>query len=293
MADIDVLYSTQFTSSLLLLSQQKTSLFEPTVSGGSYRGEKAQVVDHVGETEAIERTTRNADTPLIDVPYDTRWVQGTTFDWATLVDTDDRLKMLVDPTSALPMAARAALNRKKDDKIVAAFDGIAKAGKEANVSVAFPASQEIPTTIGGNSGMNFGKLLGGFEILLGNDVDLDGESMWCALGPKQYLELFPADGGMLTSTDFVTMKPVETGRLGRILNMQFVVSTRLPKSGSARKCFAYCESGMHLGVWANQDGKIEQRSDKNYAWQVWATETVGATRVEEKKVVRILCDEAA
>ncbi|MCB1883684.1 MAG: hypothetical protein KDG89_06775 [Geminicoccaceae bacterium] len=289
--DIATLYSTQFTSSLQLLSQQKLSRFEATVSHGTYAGEKAQVVDHLGETQAVERTTRNADTPLIEVPYDTRFVQGSTFDWATLVDTDDKLKILADPVSSLPMACRAALNRVKDDKLIAAFDGLAKAGKDGNALVAFPSTQEVLAATGSGNGMNFQKLLGAFEIFLKNDVDLDGESLWCALSPKQYLELFPADAGLLTSGDFVTMKPVETGRLGRVLNMQFIVSTRLVKVGNERKCFAYCESGMHLGTWKGQEGRVEQRADKNYAWQVWGSETTGATRVEEKKVVRILCDE--
>lgn len=288
--DIETLYSTQFTSSLQLLSQQKMSRFEMAVSTGSYTGEKAQVVDHIHPTEATERVTRNADTPLIEVAYDTRYVVGSTYDWATLVDTEDRLKLLADPVSSLPLACRAALNRRKDDKIISAFDGQARTGKDGTTLVSFPSSQEIANTVGDTSGMNFDKLLGAFELFLDNEVELDDGECYVALGPKQYLELFPSAN--LTSTDFVTTKPVETGRLGRILNMQFIVSTRLQTSGNDRKCFAFTRAGMHLGTWAGQQGRVEQRSDKNYAWQVWGSETCGATRLEETHVVRILCDES-
>ena len=37
--------------------------------------------------------------------------------------------------------------------------------------------------------------------------------------------------------------------------------------------------------------KIDERSDKSYATQVYYCQTLGATRMEEAKVVEIACNE--
>jgi hypothetical protein len=46
---------------------------------------------------------------------------------------------------------------------------------------------------------------------------------------------------------------------------------------------------MHLGVWNDVETSIDRRPDKRNAVQVYCTETVGATRIEEKRVVQIVC----
>jgi hypothetical protein len=39
--------------------------------------------------------------------------------------------------------------------------------------------------------------------------------------------------------------------------------------------------------------RIDERSDKGYATQVYYCMSIGATRMEEEKVVQIDCDESA
>ncbi len=39
--------------------------------------------------------------------------------------------------------------------------------------------------------------------------------------------------------------------------------------------------------------RIDERADKSYSTQVYYCATFGATRMEEEKVVQILCDESA
>jgi len=47
-----------------------------------------------------------------------------------------------------------------------------------------------------------------------------------------------------------------------------------------------------MGILMDLEAKIDQRSDKNYAWQIWMRMFMGATRVEDEQVVEILCTEA-
>ena len=52
----------------------------------------------------------------------------------------------------------------------------------------------------------------------------------------------------------------------------------------------YVKSGMHFGMWNDIKTDISQRNDlQNIPWQVYVTLTGGATRIEEKKVVQIIC----
>jgi len=48
---------------------------------------------------------------------------------------------------------------------------------------------------------------------------------------------------------------------------------------------------MQLAISNEAEGRVTERSDKNYAWQVYLRICLGATRLEEARVVSILCSE--
>jgi hypothetical protein len=41
------------------------------------------------------------------------------------------------------------------------------------------------------------------------------------------------------------------------------------------------------------EGRVDERADKNYAWQVYMRMCLGSTRLEEARIVQIACVEAA
>ena len=47
------------------------------------------------------------------------------------------------------------------------------------------------------------------------------------------------------------------------------------------------KSGMHLTVWNDITTKISEREDKSYATQVYLKTTIGSTRLELGKVIKI------
>jgi len=46
-----------------------------------------------------------------------------------------------------------------------------------------------------------------------------------------------------------------------------------------------------MAIGQNPVGKIDKRPDKNYSTQVFYSQSIGATRMEEVKVVELLCQE--
>ena len=70
------------------------------------------------------------------------------------------------------------------------------------------------------------------------------------------------------------------------------MTNRLAKSGDNRTCFAWAEDGLALAIGKDVNARIDERADKGYATQVYYCMSVGATRMEEEKIVQILCDES-
>jgi len=53
----------------------------------------------------------------------------------------------------------------------------------------------------------------------------------------------------------------------------------------------WAKSGMHLGVWGDIQTSISQRHDlQGEPWQAYVKMTMGATRLEEDKIVKILAN---
>ena len=70
---ITVAFSQQFSTNVMLLSQQKGSLLRRAVSEESVTGEKA-FFDQIGSAVAQKRPSRHQDTQLSDTPHSRRMV---------------------------------------------------------------------------------------------------------------------------------------------------------------------------------------------------------------------------
>lgn len=87
-------------------------------------------------------------------------------------------------------------------------------------------------------------------------------------------------------------KALVQGDINTFLGFEFITSNRLNVDGSShRKVFAWAEDGIKLAVGKDLKTEIGQRADKSYSHQVYVCASFGATRMEEEKVVQILCSE--
>jgi len=283
---ITTAFSQQFSSNVALLSQQRGSVLRGAVREESVTGEKA-FFDQVGSVAAVKRTSRHGDTPLVETPHSRRQVTMETYEWADLIDDADKVRMLIDPTSTYAMAAAAAMGRAIDDEIIAAATGTAKTGKSGSTSTSLPASQQIAA---GSADLTIAKLLSAKEILDGNDVD-PSIPRHIVCGPAQISALLNTTE--VKSSDFNTVKALARGELNSFLGFTFHMSNRLSVASNIRTCFAWAQDGLMLAVGKDVMSRIEERADKSYSTQVYYCQTMGSTRMEEDKVVQILCDESA
>jgi hypothetical protein len=283
---ITTAFVNQFSANIQMLSQQMGSLLRNAVDVETVTGEKA-FFDQVGSAAAVQRTSRHADTPLIDTPHSRRMVTMSDYEYADLIDDQDKVRLLVDPTSTYSRAAAAAMGRAMDDVIISAALGTALTGKDGGTSTAFAtATNQIAA---GATGLTLAKLIQAKEILDAGDVD-PSIPRYIAVSPKQISNLL--NSTTVTSSDFNTVKALAMGEINSFVGFNFIVTNRLGVDGSAaRRVIAFAMDGIKLAIGREPTARIDERADKSYATQIYYAMTLGATRMEEKKVVEVLCAE--
>lgn len=279
-----------YKATIEALLQQKGSKLEAAVTSDSYTGKGGRVVDQIGAVVARKKSTRHGDTPLISTPHDSRWVYPNDYEWADLVDDVDKLRMISDPTSAYAQNGASALNRAKDDEIIASFHGDAKTGEDGSTTTVFPAAQVVAVGVGagGPTGLNVAKLRAAKKILMANEVDIDADMLFVTISADEHDEMLAE--AQAISRDYNDKPVLVEGKITAFMGFNFIHTERLKLDGTGyRRLAAWAKSGMHLGKWNDINTKISERADKSHSTQVYLSGTFGATRLEEGKVVEIKC----
>jgi hypothetical protein len=280
---ISTAFVQQYNTNVVHLLQQKGSKLRDSVMTSSATGKAAKVVEQVGAVTAVKRTTRHADTPLISTPHDARWVFPVDYEWADLIDDQDKVRMLIDPQSPYAVNGAYALGRAIDDEILGAFFATSKTGENGTTDETFTGQQ---VAADGSDALTIAQLLEGKRILMENEVDLDNDQIFMAVTAEQHEDLL----GMtqIQTIDSNATKVLVDGRVRSFLGINFITIERIPGEADPYPLPMWAKSGMHLCVWNDITTKISERADKSHATQVYCKTTVGATRVELGKVVRIL-----
>ena len=288
-SNITTSFVEQYSSNVTLLSQAMSSKLRGAVDEESIVGKNA-FFEQIDSTAAVLRTSRHGDTPQIDTPHSRRRVSLSDYEWADLIDDQDKVRALVDPTSAYAKNAAAAMNRAMDDVIITAFNASASTGVAGGTSTALPSTQKFATS-NQSDGLTIAKLLSAKKILDNNDID-PSRKRFIVCGPQQVADLLAVT--QVTSSDFNTVKALAQGDINSFLGFEFIMSTRLSFDATNtddRLIFAYTEDAIKLAIGSDIKAQISERADKSYSTQVYYAMSLGAVRMEEKAVVQIPCNE--
>jgi hypothetical protein len=293
-------YYVEFSRNIDFLLQQKNSRLGEWVRSGTHSGKQASPVDQIGAAEMTDITGRLEPITRTDLPAERRWVFPTSSDIAIHIDTFDQLKLLTDPKSAYVQTAHMAGNRRKDRHIIAGAFADAKTGESGTGTESFGTAltsaggQNVSVGVGGAaSNMNVAKLKEGKRRLMQANVDLEAESIKCAVTSKEHDALL--NEIQVISTDFNDKPVLVDGRVTRFLGIDFKHTELLQTgtddaAGTSNMIPLWVPSGMYYGTWQSQITDISQRKDlKGLPWQAYVMMTGGATRLELQRVVRIWC----
>lgn len=297
----------QFTGNVQYLAQQADTRLESRVVVDQITGESA-FMEQVAPSAAVKITARHSDSPVMNTQHLRRRLAPYDYGWGDLVDNLDKVKLLIDPTSTYARTAAMAMNRAKDDEIINAFFGFAYTGHAGGTQLTWPNgnSESAPTapagtqisvsswTYGngtGNSGLTISKLIEAMVALDAAEGD-ENEPRYCAIKAVQK--------GNLLSTTEATLKeygvakedlaPLRDGKIAMILGFELIHSERLLLNGSSQyRIPAWRKSAMGLGINKDISGRMAERPDKRFSMYVYTDMSIGATRLEEPKLVEIVC----
>ena len=216
----------QYKGNVEHLVQQKGSRLRDCVSVESVTGKNA-FFEQIGSTAAQVRTSRHSDTPRMDTPHSRRRVSLADYDWSDLIDNEDRVRMLIDPTGPYAKAAAMAMGRAMDDVIIAAADGTAFTGVSGGTSTTYDADMTVDVQVGispaADTGLNVGKLRAAKQLLDANEAE-DGDRVM-VINAKQLQNLLAETE--VTSSDFAAIKALVHGEVDTFLGFDFKRTERI------------------------------------------------------------------
>ena len=279
----------QYNNTIYLLAQQMDTRLRAAVLVDTNWTGNAKFYDQYNADAMQELIGRYADTPLQLPDFRRRMVSPRYFVSATLEDPKDALQMIVDPKSTMMQAKVAAGNRTTDDLIISAMGGTAYTGQTGATPVSFTAANQIAYNYSTNTGMSKQKVIHAKRLLDAAEVEKTDRYMVHAAAQLEDL----LNTTEVTSSDYNVVKALVQGEISTWVGFSWIHSERLlTDSSSHRLCYAWQRWALQLAIQKDIEGRIDERADKNYAWQVYLRLCMGATRLEESRIVQIACVES-
>lgn len=314
---VSTAFVNQYSDSIKILAHQQHSVFENLVTVGDCQGEY-KYFDYIGPVTFGTRSAANEASTFTDVAHTKRVVSFTDYYINFYKDSVvDLQRMNVDPQSVYVKAAVDAWNEKKDTVVAAAMFAAATTGKGVNASfgsTAFSTSTQTvdvnfvsgdPIGAGNGTGtwgdtgskFSYAKFIKGRAVLLANNALPPGKLIKLAIDPEDeevLLGLTEFRNRDYSSEKLVADKMIDTtGLIGIWFGVAIYRTNALtitdPASASNqyRSLPMWVEDGVGLVKGGAPMVKAMENPERNMAVTINVQGSVGAVRLEEKKVVEI------
>lgn len=304
----------EYDSNWSILTQELLNRLKQYVQVETVQGQEKQF-NQIGQKDWQPITSRGSDTVITDTPTGKRLLRATPFDTADTFDEWDSefLGNIVLPTSDVMTVHTAGYNRLLDQIIVQSALGTA-------VTITTPLTNALNTnnyvstvlpTSGGpngtgqliavdfnetaspaNSSMTLAKLRQAKFYFDYNDVE-ENEERVIALTAKELNSLLRDT--QIGSRDWNDINAWNNGELKKFMGFTLKrISTTInpvASNGAAantRICPAWVKSGIKIAD-SGRKAYMDVLPMKRHSLQMRSTAAIGGTRMEEKKVVGIVC----
>lgn len=288
--NIDNVYIQTFERNVKHLAQQYTTKLRAQTMERSTNGNR-----HNWETldfsTAVDKTTSAPATPALDLPWARRVSVAQTKHTGTVIDNEDIVQMLIEPKSAATENLAYSMNRAIDDIIIEAATADVLLGDGS--TLAFPAGQQVGDY---SAEISFDAISEIQEKFMSNDVD-PAQPKIAVIGPTQVRALLNLT--QQTSTDYARVRGGGVGDVTPLTNLMasgivpnwmgftWIMSTRLLAPGADQiDTLFFCPDALGLQVNEDITVQVAQDPSASFAWRIYARLTMGAARVQDKKIVR-------
>jgi len=274
------IYAQAYSQNIMQLAQQKysklinTVYIKPNVTGKKFSQ------DQIGEWSMQTKGGRNVQTPNNDPALARRW--GTPIDYHDnrMLDKGDELRAISDPRSAYTIAAARSIGRKIDDVILAA-------AVSTSIESGETGSTTAPTTatiLASAANLAMSDVLSWKKAL--DDGDVEEEDRYCVIDTEVLSTLL--DITEFGSADYNTVKALVKGDIDSFAGFKWITSTRLSTALSTMIALVYQKYALCLGMLQQPVVKTDERADLSYSWQIYYELNIGATRLEEDRIRKII-----
>lgn len=289
--NIDVSLVQNYGRNVQMMAQQMNSKLRDKVLIENPTGERHYFELYNTNSAMQEVNTRNADINYTDTKFERRAVDIIDYDDAKLIPKFDMVKMLADPTSPIVQSQAAQLGRQIDDVIIAGAFANMKAGKSGGTSVAASTAIAVDSwaygTGSGNANLTISKII---ELAAAFDnEDVPENDRYLVVDPVNHAKLLAT--AEATSSDFVTNRNLETGKIEGLVGFDLIVSSRvLTDTSGYKRCFGFQKSGIGLAINKEPMSDIsENKTKRGLPFQAYICMSMGATRLENSKFREIKC----
>jgi hypothetical protein len=273
----------QYKDNLIHLSQQQGSRLRDLVRSETVTG-KSYYFERLSGTEAKPATGRHVPVEIANIEHSRRRVDLYDYEWADLVDDLDKVRLLISPESEYAIAGAWAMGRTIDKVVVAAALGEARAGEEGQTVVPFPQDNVVNAP----GKLNVAKLIDAKERMDAAEVNPD-EPRYMICTAAQISSLL--NDPKVTSADYNTVRALVTGEVDTFMGFKFVRYQKLPLCDKRRTAIAWAQNGIGLAIGKDINTRMSERPDLRYAVQIYLNMAIGATRIEDEKVLMVVTDE--
>ena len=307
---IDTAFVKQYHANIEYLLQQMGSQLRPYVRVESQQGEEGYW-EQLDKSTPNEVFTRFADSPVNEATHFRRKVILRQWDIGNFIDKFDKVKLLIDPASAYVQTMVWALGRSIDMTIIGrvsentadaanmvaaglgGFHNTAFTGKSGTTSTAFPSANIVAVDFGStgvNSNLNVAKIREARRLLI-SFFNVPGRETWHFGYTSSQLSSLLSQT-QITSADYNSVKALVYGEVDSFLGFKFVHSEYyLNNATPYRMIPVWTKNGMLMALGKDIETNVAQRADKRFSWYAYALASVGSTRMQENKVLEVLCDE--
>lgn len=289
--NIDTALVQNYGRNVQMMAQQMGSKLRDKVLIENPTGERHYFELYNTNDAMQEVNTRNADIAYTDTKFERRAVDITDYDDAKLISKFDTVKMLADPTSPVVQAQAAQMGRQIDDVIIAGAFADMKTGKAGGTSSAANTAIAVDSwaygTGSGNANLTISKIL---ELAAAFDADdVPENDRVLVVDPVNHTKLLAT--AEATSSDFVTGRNLETGKVEGLVGFDLIVSTRvLTDTSGYKRCFGFQKSGLGLAINKEPMSDIsENKTKRGLPYQAYICMSMGSTRLENSKFREVKC----
>jgi hypothetical protein len=278
---------TYLQDNIIALAQQKTAKIAPILMQKTVSG-KATFFNRGASRSMAAVVDVHGDSPINAQEFSRRMLTTQSFNDGDMVDKKEINDLMMDPRPFITQQLNAAFQRKCDEVAYDALIGNAYSGEAGATAVTLASFDSGSHVIAaGGTGLTLTKVQNSLKLLRKAKVNLDAEQAYLIVDSEGMDDLLGEE--KFTSTRYNNGMGVQSGVVGEILGFQVIHAHILDDYGSAGDYRALVLVPS-AGVFATARGlelNMAERADKQFNYYVYVEAEIGATRLEEEKVIDI------